>query len=80
MSPTQRHELYLALMKMSAAVPEDYKELAEMTVEEVERIEPVIDDMLKLAFDQGKVASLLEIWARHKERWHALKSDAEMTF
>ena len=74
MTNYQRHELYLAIMSMTPEpLAADFRELTEMAVEEVERIEPLIDDMLKQAFAQGRFEGMLEVWAKHAERWHALK-------
>lgn len=62
MTDQQRHDLYLAIMTSAIPdpLPEDFKELGEMAVEEVERLEPLIDDWLAQAELKGRLEALLQ--------------------
>ena len=64
MTNADRHRIFLALLEPET-LPEDRKELEEICTEEVERIEPIIDDMLEQAERRGRFHAFLE----EAERW-----------
>lgn len=54
MIPAQRQLLFDKLMEYAPVAPEDRKEIEEIVTEDLDAIEPLIDDMLNDAFKAGK--------------------------
>jgi hypothetical protein len=51
---TEQQRQRLAGLLMHGISPEESKEIAEMAAEDVRKLEPVIDDMVQEALQQGK--------------------------
>ena len=64
MTNTDRQRLFTALLGLEIQ-SEDRKELEELVAEDLERITPIIDDMLQQAELRGRFQAYLE----EAERW-----------